>query len=140
MKFKYLTASGPTDSRGKMVKRPMLEIELIGNGGKKINTLGLVDSGADTTMVNLQYADALGINVDKTKTKDVIGIGNGRVQVYPSMLCFKIKYTDYEMTIPVWFIDSQNVQILLGQEVFFDVHKIKFEKDHDTFEINRSLK
>lgn len=37
--------------------------------------------------------------------------------------------------IPVGFIDSQSVDILLGQEGFFDEFRIKFEKDHDTFEV-----
>lgn len=30
MKFKYWTVSGVTDSRGKVVKRPILELELTG--------------------------------------------------------------------------------------------------------------
>ena len=37
--------------------------------------------------------------------------------------------------IPVCFVDSPTVGLLLGQEGFFDNHRIKFEKDHDTFEI-----
>jgi len=31
--------------------------------------------------------------------------------------------------------NSQSVGILLRQDSFFDLHRIKFEKDHDTFEI-----
>ncbi len=38
-------------------------------------------------------------------------------------------------TVPVGFIDSPSVNGLLGQIGFFDLHKIKFERDHDSFEI-----
>jgi hypothetical protein len=34
----------------------------------------------------------------------------------------------------VVFIDTE-IPVLLGQEAFFDRYRIKFEKDHDTFEI-----
>jgi hypothetical protein len=37
--------------------------------------------------------------------------------------------------IPVCFVDSPTVGLLLGQEGFFDQYRIRFEKDHDTFEI-----
>lgn len=37
-----------------MVKRPMLELELVDKNGLKTNAIGLIDSGADTTMLNIQ--------------------------------------------------------------------------------------
>jgi hypothetical protein len=40
-----------------------------------------------------------------------------------------------DVEVPAWFVDSENVNILLGQEVFFEMFKIKFEKDHDVFEL-----
>src|SRR3989344_3331689 len=138
MKFQYLIASGILDTRGKMVKRPMLEIELISKNGEKVPALGHIDSGADTTTINMQYAEALGLEIDKTKQRTIIGVGNGKVSVYESMLRFNIKHMNHEMSVPVWCVDSDNVNILLGQEVFFDNLKIKFEKDHNAFEITLS--
>ena len=79
MKFQYLVASGVLDTRGKMVKRPMLEIELLGKNGEKISALGHIDSGADTTTINMQYAEALGQYIDKTKQRTIIGVGNGKI-------------------------------------------------------------
>lgn len=129
---------GVSDSRGKIVKRPMLELELVGAGGNKISALGLIDSGADTTMLHIQYATVLGIVLDPTKTKDVIGVGRGRVKVYTAPVRLKIKHLEKELEVPAWFVDSENVNILLGQEVFFDTFRIKFEKGHDTFEVTTS--
>jgi hypothetical protein len=40
-----------------------------------------------------------------------------------------------KITIPAACIDSPHVGVLLGQEGFFEQHRIKCEKDHDTFEL-----
>ncbi len=139
MKFKYATAGtlhgALLDSRGKMVKRPILSLILKGKNGETFEAPAVIDSGADTTTLNLQYAEALGLSLDKEKQKDIIGIGNGRVAVYQGVFPFVIKEMGIDVEVPAWFVDSENVNILLGQEVFFDSFKIKFEKDHDIFEL-----
>jgi hypothetical protein len=144
MKFKYSVASTRsgtlTDSRGKMVKRPVLWLVLTGKDGEKIDVPAIIDSGADTTTLNIQYAKFLGLDLDSTKQRDIMGIGKGHVPVCQGSFSFKIKEMGDELEIPAWYVDSDNVNILLGQEVFFDTFKIKFEKDHDTFELTPSKK
>ena len=141
MKFKYFTTSGVVDCRGKMVKRPMLELELLDFKGNKVfDSLALVDSGADTTMVNAQYAVALGVDLSKAKDREVMGIGDGKVPVKVGTFSFRIKRIGDEVKVPAWFVDSPNVNILLGQEVFFENYRIKFEKDHDTFEVTKFIR
>lgn len=139
MKFKYSVAgtrSGTiTDSRGRMVKRPILWLVLTGKDGEKIDVPAVIDSGADTTTLNIQYAKFLGLDLDTTKQRDIMGVGKGHVPVFPGIFSFKIKEMDNELSIPAWYVDSDNVNILLGQEAFFDAFRIKFEKDHDTFEL-----
>ena len=140
MKFKYTIPAGGDgmpllDSGGKMVRRPLLLIVLKGENGSEINSLAMIDSGADTTTLNIQYAKFLGIDLEKSKTRNIMGVGQGIVPVYQGFLPFKIKEMGIEIKVPAWFVDSQNVDILLGQEVFFDKFKIKFEKDHDIFEL-----
>ena len=121
-----------------MVKRPMLELELLDFKGNKVfDSLALVDSGADTTMVNAQYAVALGVDLSKAKDREVMGIGDGKVPVKVGTFSFRIKRIGDEVKVPAWFVDSPNVNILLGQEVFFENYRIKFEKDHDTFEVTK---
>ena len=133
MKFAHLTVSGLTDSRGKSVKRPVLIVELKAKDGSILEVPAVVDSGADTTTVNLQYADALGIKLGEEGT--ILGIGKGKVPRWMGHLPFRIKQTDFKLDVPAWYVDSENVGILLGQEVFFDMFRIKFEKDRDTFEL-----
>lgn len=124
---------GLKDSRGKIVKRPVIIIELIAKDGTILEVPALIDSGADTTTINKQYADALGIKLKEEKK--ILGVGHGKMPVRLGNLPFTIKNTDLKLDVPAWYIDSENVSILLGQEVFFDTFKIIFEKDINTFEI-----
>jgi hypothetical protein len=98
--------------------------------------LGLIDSGADTTMMNLEYARVLGIDLTKATKKDFLGIGGTRVNCYLSSVGMKLKYTDHTFTTVVAFTESPSVDILLGQEDFFECFRIKFEKDRDIFELS----
>lgn len=138
MKFEYTSVFG-TNSKGRMLKRPLLELELIGKG-RVLQALGLIDSGADTSMMHVQYARALGIELDEERKKDFIGIGDRRMPCYLSSATFKVKYFENPITVAVAFIDSPSVDILLGQEDFFEQFRIKFEKDHDIFELSLSPK
>jgi predicted aspartyl protease len=134
MKFEYLAVAGLKDSRGKMVKRPVLMLELKAEDGSVLEVPALVDSGADTTTVNIQYAEALGIRLGEEGA--ILGIAPGKVKRRMGHLLFKIKHTDFELDVPAWYVDSENVGVLLGQEAFFDTFKIKFEKSRGVFEIN----
>lgn len=139
MRFKYTIVGTPQgallDSRGKMVKRPVLSLLLKGKNGDQFEAPAVIDSGADTTTLNIQYAKALGISLDSRKQRDIMGVGKGRVPVYQGVFPFRIKEMGIDVKVPAWFVDSENVNILLGQEVFFDMFKIRFEKDHDAFEV-----
>ena len=134
MKFQY-TSTTSTNTKGKLTKRPMIELELTGRTST-VDALGLIDSGADTTMMNMEYAKALGVNLDLAKKKKFLGIGDSRVNCFLSVVTMKVKQMDYSITTPVAFTDSPSVDILLGQEDFFECLRIKFEKDHDTFELS----
>ena len=135
MKFKYSVASGLQDTRGKMVKCPILELEIQDRNGQKIIVPAVIDSGADTTTLNSQYAKFLGIDLSKAREKQIMGIGEDKVATKVSVFEFKIKQMDIKMKVPAWYVNSKHVNILLGQEIFFELFKIKFEKDHDMFEI-----
>ena len=108
--------------------------------GKDGDVPAIIYSGADTTTLNIQYAEALGIELDTAKQGTIIGVGKGKVPVFRGTFPFRIKEMDIPMEVPAWYVDSENVNILLGQEAFFDSFRVKFEKDHDTFELSQSTK
>ena len=133
MKYRY-TSCVPVDLSAKWIKRPMLEIEVFGKTNGKF--LALIDSGADCSLFNIQIAQALGIDLSKAKRINLTGI-SGTINGYClDSLKIKIDGIDKTIGIPVCFIDSDTVGLLLGQSGFFDKCRIKFEKDHDAFEIN----
>ncbi len=136
MKFSYLEVAGLKDTRGRAVKRPVIMIELKTRDGAILEVPAVVDSGADTSVVNMEYAEPLGIEF--SQSKEILGIGKGKVPVKIGNLPFRIKHTAMEMNLPAWYVDSENVGILLGQEVFFDNFRINFQKDHNVFEITES--
>jgi hypothetical protein len=111
-------------------------LELTAQGGRVLEVPAVVDSGADTTTVNMEYAKVLGIKLGEEGV--ILGIAPGKVKRRMGNLPFKIKNTNLKLDVPAWYVDSENVGILLGEEVFFDSFRIKFEKDHDTFEITPS--
>lgn len=136
MKFKY-SGTLALDSQGRMTKRPMLKLELTLKDGRKVYPSGLIDSGADQTMVNIAYAKELGIDLSNAKPRPMNGIASGSVPTFLSTFPIKSVDLDEEITVPACYIDSTNVDILIGQEGFFDTYRIKFEKDHDSFEITK---
>jgi hypothetical protein len=138
MKFQYTTTLS-TNTKGKLTKRPILELELIGKK-ESLNVLGLIDSGADTTMVNIDYAKVLGVDLEKAEKKEFIGIGNIPVTTYVASVDMKVKHFEKPITTTVVFTESSAVDVLLGQEDFFEFFRIKFEKDHDTFDLSPSPK
>ena len=90
------------------------------------------------SLINIRYAQALGIVLDGLPTKDFIGISDVRVPTYFTEVPIKVKYFNDILYLPVAFADSPRIDILLGQEEFFDAYKIRFEKDHDVFELQAS--
>jgi hypothetical protein len=136
VKFEY-TKSFATDSKGRFVSRPLLELELLGPE-HSLRVFGLVDSGADMSLLNIRYAEALGITLDGLPTKDFIGISDVRVPTFFAEVPIKIRHFKDILYLPVAFADSPSVDVLLGQEEFFDAYRIRFEKDHDVFEMQAS--
>ena len=111
----------------------MVEIELYGKN--IITALALIDSGADCNLINIEYADRLGIDLTKMMHKEFTGIEGKQMKCFVAEVLILIKHFDKPIRVPFAFIDSPAVDILLGQEGFFENFRIKFEKDHDVFEI-----
>jgi len=135
MKYPY-TAQLRNIATGRYNKRPILTVELIGpQKQQKIDSL--VDSGADCSLFHLSIAQYLGFDLSEGISGKTIGINNipmntVRIEDVP----IKIEGSSDIIKIPICFVDKLPVTGLLGQEGFFDQNRIKFEKDHDTFEVN----
>ena len=133
MKYKYQVVAGALDIAGRYTKRPIVEVE-ISRGGPARKFLALIDSGADQITMPSAIADALGIDRATCPSRPMMGITMQRTEGFVALVSIRVHNQAEAITVPAVFIDT-DVPVLLGQEGFFDRYRIKFEKDHDTFEI-----
>ncbi|MBI2604197.1 MAG: retropepsin-like domain-containing protein [Candidatus Harrisonbacteria bacterium] len=136
MKFRYTTFTDPADSSRPACHRPMVDFKIFGSKDG-LNLFGLLDSGADHTMVSSQVAKAIGVNLDGLEQRKIEGVG-GMTSGKFAEADIEIKYLK-RIRIPVLFVDDFPY-ILLGQAGIFDNHRIKFERDHLTFEVISTAK
>lgn len=132
MKFNYLVQLNAIPGKPHF-RRPIVGITLYGPQ-KEILTDALIDSGADYCLFNIQYATYIGVNLKKCDKSKTTGVEGGIVDVFITDIYIKVNNLE-KIKIPVGFIDSNSVNGLIGQIGFFDLNRIKFERDHNTFEI-----
>ncbi|OHA02634.1 MAG: hypothetical protein A3J58_02795 [Candidatus Sungbacteria bacterium RIFCSPHIGHO2_02_FULL_52_23] len=111
----------------------MIEITIFGPNGTH-KELALLDSGADRTLLNMEIAKYLEIDLSRALRGRMDGIVGG-TEAFTTELEVQAEHLG-KIKIPVSFIETRNFGALLGEDGFFDLHKIRFEKDHNTFEIN----
>ena len=121
--FKYKTVKRPD---GTKVKSPSVPIILIGKEDT-IETLALLDSGADISAISKDFAEILGLNLEGKKTP-AFGIG-GKVDSIQTNINIKIgnAHENYVFKIPIKVIlDTFDFPPLLGRVGFFDKFVISF--------------
>ena len=104
----------------------------------RLTVIGLIDSGADTSLMNSRYAELLGIALDDLPSKQFIGIGGVPVTTRCGEVVISVRHLGGTLHLPVAFTDSPSVDVLLGQEVFFDAYHIRFLRDDNLFEMEAS--
>jgi len=122
---------------------PLIEFEIIVSGQPPFSTLGLIDSGADKSLLDIGIADYLGLPV-RSNPMDVQGIG-GKSQAfdYPVMakfagIEFRLDASWKECTDPeTGMVLMPN---LLGREDFFEVFKVQFDQRNKGMNITRYRK
>ena len=95
----------------------------------------LIDSGADRSLFHTSIALELGIAPESGEPGFFTGIEAGRVQAWLHEVEVEVYGIKQNTKLVVGFVDTPGVSAILGQDGFFDAYRIKFEKDHDTFEI-----
>jgi len=134
MKYDY-TCFVPPDRSLKWIRRSIITIEIFGPKDSK-EFDALIDSGADNALFNEEIAELLGIDLSRAKPVKLTGISGQLDGRRLEDVKIKLKNFDEAVKIPICFVKSPTVGVLLGQEGFFDKYRIKFEKDHNSFEVN----
>ena len=89
----------------------------------------IVDTGADYTLLPRFMADKLGIDLENDcKVFTTYGVGGGeRVYFLPKI---KVKLGEWERTIPVGFLERNEVPPLLGRHLFLETFESLFSSNH----------
>jgi hypothetical protein len=110
---------------------PLIEFEIIVPSKPPFITLGLVDSGADRSLLDIGIADYLELPVRNYPT-DISGVGGISVAYdYPvsvrfSNVSFELKASWKQCTDPT--TGAVLMPNLLGREDFFETFKVQFDQ------------
>lgn len=124
--FRYKSIVRPD---GNAVKTPSIPITISGESNLKIEVIALLDSGADVSIIPLDIAELLRINISGEKSKSK-GIG-GEVEVINTKITVNIRkgHEGYNLIIPVQVIKGDSsIPIILGRAGFFDKFQITFDQ------------
>ena len=132
MKFAY-TKFPSRDPRKPWFGRPIVSVIL--THGESTSVAAIVDSGADRSLFDVEVGKDIGLNVESGEVEYFGGIGGSRVQAFVHKVQLQVVDIEKTVEVPIGFTKNLGVSGILGQEGFFDQYRIKFEKDHDMFEI-----
>ena len=132
MKFAY-TKFPSRDPRKPWFSRPIVSVILTHR--ESTSVVALVDSGADRSLFDMEVGKDIGLDIESGEVEYFGGIGGSRVEAFVHKVRLQVAEIEKAVEVPIGFTKNLGVSGILGQEGFFDAFRIKFEKDHDTFEI-----
>ncbi len=136
MTFPYIAL--PPLPTGEFRWMPYVEVAVFGENDYR-KGMALVDSGAEYCLINIQYAKKLGVALDDARTINFYGVAGTSEQRGAYIAEIGIQIPGMERTeIVAGFIDSDSVDIILGQINFFDRYTVTFAKNRNTFEITET--
>ena len=125
MSFRYKEIKRPN---GIIIKAPYIPITLKSEK-ESLDFIGLIDSGADISVIPREAADILGLKIEKED--EATGIG-GKAKTSDSHLNIKIQKghekCEFRLPIKILLQENSEIPILLGRLEFFDNFNIIFEQ------------
>lgn len=110
---------------------------LVRIGDKSINfDGGLVDSGAQHTLVNIDVAAVLGIDLSSCQRTILGGAGGIGSEGYRTEITIEIPDFNFCFQTPVIFT-AIPAELIFGQKHFFDHFQVIFEKYKRTFTLRK---
>lgn len=90
----------------------------------------IVDTGADYTLLPKYYSKRLGVNLyEECKLFSTAGIG-GEEKVY-LLKTIKVKLGTWERSIPVGFLDRDDIPPLMGRYLFIETFDVFLSSNHN---------
>ena len=135
--FPYVEFLGLAEDR---VFRPMIPVTFKANK-KELKTYSLIDSGADYTVLPIEVAGALNLNISNQPRYDILGAGGETFTIYKSPIEIvhsiqKQGFREIKWKSFVYFAESGST-ILLGQNGFLNRFKVILNGQNKEVEIMR---
>lgn len=137
MKFPYVEFLGLAEDR---VFRPMIPITFRANG-KEFKNYSLIDSGADYSILPIEIAGLLELDLSKQPRYSILGAGGNKFTIYKSPIEIehvieKRGFRDIKWKSFIYFSESGST-ILLGQNGFLNMLKVKLDGKNKEVEISQ---
>ncbi len=140
MEFPYYIVADFPKHQKRVRKLPWIRFGIYNpeNESKILYLVGLIDSGADLTIIHREFGEELGFNIEKGKKINMVGLGGAIVKGYLHTVGFKISDIK-EKEKPITYIDfavftsrefpTSNPQqtAILGTQGFFNHIQICFD-------------
>lgn len=129
MALKFTFEEGNSSLLGK-IYRPIAQVYFYSQSRNRWYEIWMiVDTGADYTLLPKYFSTRLGINLKRQcKIFRTSGIG-GNEKVY-FLNQMKVKLSTWERTIPVGFLDRDDIPPLLGRHLFLETFETLFSSNH----------
>jgi len=124
---RYQAQPASFDPNRQDIELPHIPITLIGPGGREVEVLALVDSGADISYLGPQHAHFLGIDIRSGLLDQCTGIGGANDCYYHSGITIEVG--SHRLKIGAHFAESwpHNFAIL-GRKDFFERFKVTIDE------------
>jgi len=105
--------------------------------GKEFKTIFLVDSGADYSIITSEFAEELGIPLDRLPKKQMRGIG-GTIELSSQGIEYEVDGTGIVFEAKTFFgRDYKGGINLLGRKPLFSLAKVTFEEPKQQLVVER---
>lgn len=117
---------------GTLRRAPFVPVFLTCDDGKKILVHGLIDSGADNTVVPKKLANLLGLKErDELETGGVGGLVKVKNSKMNLTLVGKREKYSFDVSVLVLQDEGNTVPLLLGRNGFFEQFHITFRQNEE---------
>ena len=134
--FKYKVVNR---ANGSKAFSPSIPITVCGNKNT-IDTTALLDTGADTSVISKAFAELLGLNL-KMPAETTTGIGgNVPAKRTKAVIMIQKGHEKYHITVPILVLleEKENIEIILGRQVFFDEFSITFDQKNNKISLKKN--
>jgi aspartyl protease len=131
MIFPYLSVS----RAGSLRSLPVVLVRIHGPAGFA-DVYGLVDSGAEHTVLSLRLFRMLGLSTAGATDVQVIGVGGHATRGH--LLDVEYQLQRHRWTAPAIFSAAVDSQMIFGQEGFFEFFNVTFKRHQSIMDIRRA--